>query len=501
MTLSRKIILRSAALLLGVLMLGVASLAGLWTLYGQMDVAVDEYSELRLLEAVAVSALTARGDLLAAEPDFASVRGHLRQAVAVLARYAELQSEAQEGSAKHEESEREQASRALASLRGIVARCEGGGGAGLTADDRRGMALEIQSAVSRLDRLIAEADALVARTGPRASRRLRTTTLVLSGLFLVIVAGTVIVSVFQHRGVLRPLRAMVAGVRSVAGGNFAERLTPAGDKEFAELATEFNRMAAELEGLYRELEEKVEAKSRELVRSERLASVGFLAAGVAHEINNPLHIISGYAELSLKRLGPAADCGKNEDARSTLQIIRDEAFRCKQITGKLLSLSRPGTESHKPICLAAAAADVVSIVRAHQACAGRRLVADLSEALMTRGNEVEIKQVLLNLMINSLEAVEAGSGVVSVSGGRVNGCVEVHVSDNGCGMTPEVLEHVFEPFFSTKRGSAERGVGLGLAISHAIARANGGSIIAESAGRGTGSRFTLRLPSAQGGDA
>src|SRR6185369_10914403 len=115
----------------------------------------------------------------------------------------------------------------------------------------------------------------------------------------VIIAIAVLIGVSQYRGVMRPLRRFSSGVRSIAGGNFRRRLVIAGDDEFAGLAQDFNRMAAELDGLYRELEDKVATKSKELVRSERLASVGFLAAGVAHEINNPLGIISGYAELSL----------------------------------------------------------------------------------------------------------------------------------------------------------------------------------------------------------
>src|SRR5204863_8459420 len=120
-------------------------------------------------------------------------------------------------------------------------------------------------------------------------------------------------------------------------------------REFSELAGEFNQMASELDGLYRELEAKVAAKSKELVRSERLASVGFLAAGVAHEINNPLSIISGYAELSLKRLLDSDDNDPQSiaEAAQGLRIIRDESFRCKEITGKLLSLAKTGTRNQE----------------------------------------------------------------------------------------------------------------------------------------------------------
>src|SRR5205823_14282927 len=117
-----------------------------------------------------------------------------------------------------------------------------------------------------------------------------------------------------------------------------------GNGEFKEVAAFFNGLARELADLYKGMEEKIISRSRELVRSERLASVGFLAAGVAHEINNPLSVISGYAELSLRQLNRADDAALHEVSQA-LQIIRDEAFRCKEITGKLLSLARGGSSA------------------------------------------------------------------------------------------------------------------------------------------------------------
>ena len=149
-------------------------------------------------------------------------------------------------------------------------------------------------------------------------------------------------------------------MRSSAAREYRTPVTTKGDTEFRELAGYFNGLARELADLYRGLEEKVIARSRELVRSERLASVGFLAAGVAHEINNPLSIVSGYAELAEKDLrsvlnGPCADRTASETdveaeahalsrVLEAQQIIHEEAFRCKEITSRLLSLARGGTD-------------------------------------------------------------------------------------------------------------------------------------------------------------
>src|SRR5205814_1271179 len=266
--------------------------------------------------------------------------------------------------------------------------------------------------------------------------------------------------------------------------------------------------AGELDSFTRQLETKVATKSKELVRSERLASVGFLAAGVPHEINNPLSIISGYAELSLKQLQHAtAGARTTEEADAmrevtqALRAIRDEAFRCKEITGKLLSLARGGTErSKEEFSIARIAEEVASLVRGLASYRDRRVVVDLDarEILTVCGNPNEIKQVLLNLVVNALDASPPQAGVVRVEARRADAnWVELIVSDNGRGMPPHVLEHVFEPFFTAKRGtSAEPGTGLGLSITHAIVQGHGGTVRAESEGLGRGSRFVVRLPAA-----
>jgi signal transduction histidine kinase len=370
------------------------------------------------------------------------------------------------------------------------------GGADLTPASARSITTDVDNALWDVWSILHGCQTYLRSRQEHASARLDTTTLLLGALSAAALAAALGVTASQYRSLMSPLQRLRRGVRSVAAADFNRRLEPGGGREFAELAEEFNRMASELDGFYKELEEKVRAKSRELVRSERLASVGFLAAGVAHEINNPLNVISGYAELTLKRLraldgDPAAD-----DAAKSLRIIRDEAFRCKETTEKLLSLARGGDDSREPLSLSEVARDVAAMTRGLKNYRDRKVTLEFDEAdaLGVVANANEMKQVLLNLTVNALQAVSPGTGEVVIEGRRDGGWVEVSVSDNGRGIPPESLKHVFEPFYTDKRGAGEPGTGLGLSITHAIVESHGGRITAESGGAGRGSRFTVKMP-------
>jgi signal transduction histidine kinase len=287
-------------------------------------------------------------------------------------------------------------------------------------------------------------------------------------------------------------------VHSVARGKFSQRVEVRGNDEIASLAGDFNCMADELDGFYRDLERKVAEKSRDLVRSERLASVGYLAAGVAHEINNPLGIISGYAEYSLEQLkqSPGGSAGNGELAKA-LGVICDEAFRCKEITAKLLSLSRAADEARTRVNLADIARQVVEMVGGLRDHRERKIDIRGERAdLMVLANEAEMKQVTLNLLVNALEASPSHGGEVRVELGADENMVRMAVIDNGKGMSAETSQHVFEPFFTEKKGDGRRGIGLGLSITHAIVESHGGRIRAASDGPGKGSRFEVELPAA-----
>lgn len=321
-------------------------------------------------------------------------------------------------------------------------------------------------------------------------------------LLAVAVVAATVVSTMQYRSIVLPLQRLRDGVREAAKAQFSRRLDPLAlghSAEFVDLAQDFNNMASELDDFYRSLEEQVRAKSRELVRSERLASVGFLAAGVAHEINNPLNIISGYAEIAGKRLEVESgliDSQTIAQARDSLRIIREEAFRCKEITSKLLSLSRNGGERRENLDLGAVARDVATMAGGLKIYKDRKITIQLNSAepLQVKANLTEMKQVLLNLTVNALEASPSPGGEVCIEGRRKNEWVEISVRDNGRGMKPDILRHVFEPFFTVRNGKSPRGTGLGLSITHAIVESHRGRIEAESDGPGRGARFIVLMP-------
>jgi two-component system NtrC family sensor kinase len=322
----------------------------------------------------------------------------------------------------------------------------------------------------------------------RARQRTTTAVVITGGAGLAIVLVAMAVGIMQHRGVVRPIARIEAGVERFASGDFQQRLPATGDEELAALARQFNTMADELESLYRDLEQRVRKQSRQLVQAERLASVGFLAAGVAHEINNPLAIIAGHAELALRKLSD------EDPMRPKLQVICDEAFRCKAITEKLLSLSRGEPDEGKIIDLRQTVGEVVEMVTALPRWAHRQIAVDMpAEPLAAKADPSRMKQVLLNLLTNAAAAT-TDHGRISVAGRNPRDAVVIEVTDDGKGMDEATLGRVFEPFYTDRRGTHEPGTGLGLSISHAIVTDHGGALTAASDGAGRGSTFTIRLP-------
>jgi signal transduction histidine kinase len=304
--------------------------------------------------------------------------------------------------------------------------------------------------------------------------------------------------------VFHPIRDLGAGVVRVAAGDFSHRIEVHSGDEMEELGAAFNDMTDRLRELYADLARQVNERSRQLVRSERLASVGFLAAGVAHEINNPLASIAFCSEALESRLGDllrvARAAGRGEDYEvfaKYLKMIQDEAFRCKNITERLLEFSRTDERRRDPTDLRVLVQSVLDLTQHLQNCRGKQLELNVQTdrvpggRILARVNAEEIKSVVLNLVVNALDSMDEG-GRLTITLGQREGMAELRFTDTGCGMTQEVLDNIFEPFFTRSRSG--KGTGLGLTLSHRIVTQHGGELEAASEGPSLGSTFTVRLP-------
>lgn len=321
----------------------------------------------------------------------------------------------------------------------------------------------------------------------------------LSGMMTLLAIGFLgLLALGIYFWILKPLRVLIRGSKLVADGDFGHRINVETNDEVADLAAAMNLMTENFQSIRNDLDEQVRQRTKEAIRSDRLASVGFLAAGVAHEINNPLASIAWSAESVEKRFDEAfeMDPGEAEDPdvefiRKYLTRIQQESFRCKGITDRLLDFSRIGESERKSFDLTKIVRGVIDMVKNLGRYREKKIWFSQSEPIHAVVNGQEFKQVVMNLLTNALDCVEK-KGNVWLELKRQMGNAVLIVKDDGCGMPPQVLEHIFEPFF-TKRKHGE-GTGLGLSISHQIIADHGGSIAAFSDGRGAGSLFKVTLP-------
>ena len=239
--------------------------------------------------------------------------------------------------------------------------------------------------------------------------------------------------------------------------------------------------------------------NRAVARAEKLAAVGRLAAGVVHEINNPLATISACAEAleSRAREGAFDASSEVEDLREYLGIIRSEAFRCKTITNGLLDFSHTrAVGEHAPVNLPGVLASAARLV-AHQKRGARvEIHVEVGEdTAIIEGDEGQLQQAVIALATNAIDAMPDG-GRLTLRARNEDGHVIVEVSDTGLGIAPENLTKIFDPFFTTKE--VGRGTGLGLAVCYGIVEDHGGRLDVKSA-IGAGTTFTIRLPAAAKG--
>ncbi len=227
---------------------------------------------------------------------------------------------------------------------------------------------------------------------------------------------------------------------------------------------------------------------QQLVQSGKLAAIGELAAGVAHEINNPLFAILGLVEFLLKDAEPGSK------AHERLTLVQQTGLEIKEIVRSLLDFARENSEERHLVALEEVVAQTIDLIRRTSASKGIELVERYeSGGAIVNASPNQIKQIFLNLLGNSRQAMPEG-GTITVEVRREGDRVLAHVADTGPGIAHGLETRIFEPFFTTKRDSG--GTGLGLSVSLGIAEAHGGSLIVEPPD-GTGAAFTLHLPIAQ----
>jgi signal transduction histidine kinase len=336
--------------------------------------------------------------------------------------------------------------------------------------------------------------------------------LVATGLVLSVVL-TLAAALLLSRLTALPIVRLSEAARAVSRGNLDATVPAGSSDELGDLSRAFNLMTGRLRDLYRGLNEEVRKRTDELRRREadlererKLAAVGRLAAGVAHEVSNPLAVIAASAEGLRDRAREDPELSRLpgfQDFPGYLERIENEAYRLKKLVRSLLDFSRGGTgDGTEPprrerFELGAVARDAVAFAALDPRARARPIDAAGTDgvSLETVGDPDAIKEALLNLLFNALDATARG-GTVSVHARRAGSFALVEVRDTGEGIDRENLERLFEPFFTTKPPG--QGTGLGLALAYRACERHGGRLVAASEGRGRGACFTLELPLAGG---
>lgn len=297
-----------------------------------------------------------------------------------------------------------------------------------------------------------------------------------------------------YRWIFKPIRELYEGSSRVAQGDFDFRLHLDQQDEMGDLAEAFNKMTNRFQEIKTDLDRQVRERVNQLVRSERLAGIGFLAAGVAHEINTPLTGISMVAESLIQRkdeLLAQVPEAERDDLLEDLEIVLNESRQCRSITKKLLEFARGEGETRSRVDVTQVVNEVIHLVSHLGKYRSYKLVFDHEAPCHIEANRSELKQVILNLIANGMEAMDEG-GTLTVELYEQTDQIELRIIDEGTGMSLETLEHLFEPFFT--HAKAGKGTGIGLAITHRIIVEHGGTIEPRSDGPGKGSTFHIRLP-------
>ena len=318
-------------------------------------------------------------------------------------------------------------------------------------------------------------------------------------IFFLILSISLCLTLLTKRLIIQPVHTLLEHTRAVGKGNWRFIKSVPGD-ELGELSEAFNDMTGKLKKNREEMDEwaatlesRVEERTREikemqsvLVRSEKLASLGELVAGIAHELNNPLTGIMIHASLISE--DPRLDDGLEEDC----QTVIHESRRCSKIVKELLDFARVSEPQKLMHAINKTIDRTTSLIEHNVDFQEIEIIKeydhDLPETLMDAS---QIGQVLINMMINASQAMPQGGKLFIRTGvGASRDHIYVRIEDTGCGISEENIEKLFDPFFSTK---GHKGTGLGLSVSYGIMQSHGGDIEVESR-MGSGTAFTIILP-------
>jgi len=304
--------------------------------------------------------------------------------------------------------------------------------------------------------------------------------LIVVGLIIIFIAA--ISGVAVSRKFTAPLESLSAAVRKVAKGNFDVSVDIKSRDEIGQLSNSFNDMADEL----MERERSLKSAQLALVQSEKMAAVGTLSAGLAHEVKNPLSAVLGYAQLSMRKLE------QPDVVRQHLETIESETRRCNEIIGNLMQFSRQEKGEFEDLAINEVVEKSAGIVDHQLGLNNVQVALDLAPDIPKLiGNANQLQQVLMNLAINAQQAMQPDGGTVDIATSIDEENVYISVSDTGPGISQEVAEKIFEPFFTTK--AAGQGTGLGLSVTYGIIRDHHGDIRVEESDGG-GARFVIQLP-------
>jgi signal transduction histidine kinase len=306
-------------------------------------------------------------------------------------------------------------------------------------------------------------------------------------LALIVVVG-IVINIKLATSIATPIRTLEKISRKIAEGDFSEHIEVKGKDELSSLETAFNQMEDRLKNALWSLEhtiEKLREKQAQLVEAEKLALVGKLAAGIAHEINNPLTSVLTFSNLMLEQ------CPPSDPRHDKLKLMARETNRARTIVRQLLNFGRETVIKPEKFNINQPVSEIVDSLAAQDAFKGIGLEMKLADNLpVVNADPAQIGQVVMNLLLNAIHSITP-PGRIEVLTRRAESSVEIVFKDTGAGIPEENIHKIFDPFFTTK--DATKGTGLGLAVSYGIIKKHDGEIeVASTVGKGT--TFIVRLP-------